>query len=56
MFSVGWVLVGLTVLVIEHNVEAALRHANGRHMCRIYGPADMTSRGGTTTFNLYYPD
>jgi molybdenum cofactor sulfurtransferase len=34
----------------------ALRHANGRHMVRIYGPATMTRRGGTITFNCYDPD
>ena len=34
----------------------ALRHANGRHMCRIYGPADTVDRGGTITFNLYDPE
>ncbi len=41
-----WMLAGLL----------ALRHANGRHMVRIYGPATMASRGGTVTFNLYDPD
>jgi len=34
----------------------ALRHTNGRHMVRIYGPADMTERGGTIALNLYDPD
>lgn len=33
-----------------------LRHSNGRHMVRIYGPADMTMRGGTVTMNFYDPD
>jgi molybdenum cofactor sulfurtransferase len=33
-----------------------LRHANGRHMIRIYGPATTLSRGGTVTMNLYDPD
>jgi selenocysteine lyase/cysteine desulfurase len=33
-----------------------LRHRNGRHMVRIYGPATMTMRGGTITFNCYDPD
>jgi len=33
-----------------------LRHANGRHMVRIYGPATMTDRGGTLTMNFYDPD
>ena len=34
----------------------SLQHANGRHMCRIYGPATTADRGGTITFNLYDPD
>lgn len=34
----------------------ALRHANGRHMVRIYGPADTIDRGATITFNLYDAD
>ena len=33
-----------------------LRHSNGRHMVRIYGPATMTMRGGTIALNLYDPD
>jgi molybdenum cofactor sulfurtransferase len=33
-----------------------LRHANGRHMVRIYGPATMTERGATLTMNFYDPD
>jgi selenocysteine lyase/cysteine desulfurase len=33
----------------------ALRHANGRAMVRIYGPANMEARGGTVTLNLYDP-
>ena len=33
-----------------------LRHANGRHMVRIYGPATMTARGATITMNFYDPD
>jgi molybdenum cofactor sulfurtransferase len=32
-----------------------LRHSTGRHMVRIYGPADMTARGGTLTMNFYDP-
>jgi molybdenum cofactor sulfurtransferase len=32
-----------------------LRHNNGRHMVRIYGPANMTERGGTITMNFYDP-
>jgi selenocysteine lyase/cysteine desulfurase len=34
----------------------ALRHANGRHMVRIYGPATMAMRGGSVTMNFYDPD
>lgn len=33
-----------------------LRHGNGRHMVRIYGPATMTARGATLTMNFYDPD
>jgi molybdenum cofactor sulfurtransferase len=33
-----------------------LRHSNGRHMVRIYGPADTLMRGGTITLNFYDPD
>jgi molybdenum cofactor sulfurtransferase len=33
-----------------------LRHSNGRHMVRIYGPAGMLMRGGTVTLNFYDPD
>ncbi len=33
----------------------ALRHSNGRHIVRIYGPANTVMRGGTITFNLYDP-
>jgi selenocysteine lyase/cysteine desulfurase len=32
-----------------------LRHANGRAMVRIYGPATTQARGGTVTLNLYDP-
>ncbi len=34
----------------------ALEHPNGRHMVRIYGPGDLTMRGGTITLNMYDPD
>ena len=34
----------------------ALRHASGRHVVRIYGPATTAMRGGTITLNLYDPD
>ena len=33
-----------------------LRHGNGRHMVRIYGPTTTAMRGGTITFNCYDPD
>jgi molybdenum cofactor sulfurtransferase len=33
----------------------ALRHANGRPMMRLYGPATMEQRGGTVTLNFYDP-
>lgn len=33
-----------------------LRHANGRHMVRIYGPATMHERGATLTMNFYDPE
>ena len=32
-----------------------LRHGNGRHLVRVYGPASMTMRGGTVTMNFYDP-
>ena len=34
----------------------ALRHSSGRPMVRIYGPANMTMRGGTLTMNFYDPE
>jgi selenocysteine lyase/cysteine desulfurase len=33
-----------------------LRHTNGRHMVRIYGPVTTAARGGTVTMNFYDPD
>jgi len=30
----------------------ALRHANGTPLVRVYGPRDMTARGGTVAFNV----
>lgn len=41
----GWLLEALM----------ALRHANGRPLVRIYGPATTAQRGGTVTMNLYDP-
>jgi selenocysteine lyase/cysteine desulfurase len=34
----------------------ALRHANGRPMVRIYGPATNAMRGGSVTMNFYDPE
>jgi len=34
----------------------ALRHANGRPMVRLYGPASTAMRGGTVTMNFYDPN
>jgi selenocysteine lyase/cysteine desulfurase len=34
----------------------ALRHANGRSLVRIYGPATTTMRGGVVTMNFYDPE
>jgi selenocysteine lyase/cysteine desulfurase len=34
----------------------ALRHANGRSLIRLYGPAETRRRGGTVTVNFYDPD
>jgi molybdenum cofactor sulfurtransferase len=33
-----------------------LRHTDGRHMVRIYGPASTLMRGGTITLNFYDPE
>jgi selenocysteine lyase/cysteine desulfurase len=33
-----------------------LRHTNGRHMVRIYGPVTTMARGGTVTMNFYDPE
>jgi molybdenum cofactor sulfurtransferase len=33
----------------------ALRHGNGRHLVRIYGPASPLQRGATVTMNFYDP-
>jgi molybdenum cofactor sulfurtransferase len=35
---------------------AELRHGNGRHMVRIYGPIGGEGRGATVTMNFYDPD
>jgi selenocysteine lyase/cysteine desulfurase len=44
----------LTAWLLENLL--ALRHSNGRHMVRVYGPTSMEARGGTIAFNLYDPD
>jgi selenocysteine lyase/cysteine desulfurase len=33
----------------------AFRHSNGRALVRLYGPANLSMRGGTVTLNLYDP-
>jgi len=35
---------------------ASLKHSNGKDVLRIYGPLDMTQRGGTITMNFYDPE
>jgi molybdenum cofactor sulfurtransferase len=42
----GWLMAQLLVL----------RHANGRPVIRLYGPATMAERGGTVTLNIYDPE
>jgi len=42
----GWLLESL----------ARFRHADGRPLIRVYGPPDLTGRGGTVAFNLLDPD
>ena len=34
----------------------SLRHANGRRLVRLYGPASAQGRGGTATMNFYDAD
>jgi len=34
----------------------SLKHSNGRHMVRLYGPSNCEMRGGTVTFNIYDPE
>ena len=43
----------LTGWLLDRLLE--LRHSNGHHMVRIYGPATMAMRGGTLTMNFYDP-
>jgi molybdenum cofactor sulfurtransferase len=44
----------LTAWLLSEMLE--MRHTNGRHMVRIYGPTTTLMRGGTITFNFYDPD
>lgn len=44
----------LTSWLLEELLD--LKHSNGRHMVRLYGPANCDMRGGTVTFNIYDPD
>ena len=44
----------LTAWLLEGLLD--LRHGNGRHMVRIYGPTTTEARGGTVTLNFYDPD
>jgi molybdenum cofactor sulfurtransferase len=56
---IGVDLIGRRVACLtQHLLDAlvALRHGNGRHMVRIYGPTTMEGRGGTVTMNLYDPE
>jgi molybdenum cofactor sulfurtransferase len=41
----------LTNWLLEHLL--ALKHGNGAPIIRLYGPAEMKSRGGTITINVY---
>lgn len=42
----GWLLEQLT----------AMRHKNGSHLLRVYGPTDTEDRGGTIALNFYDPE
>ena len=44
----------LTGWLLEQLLD--LRHTNGRHMVRIYGPVTTAARGGTVTMNFYDAD
>ena len=46
MCLTGWLLDRLT----------GMRHSDGQPMTRVYGPADLTARGGTVAFNLLDPN
>ena len=44
----------LTEFLLSELID--LRHSNGRHMVRVYGPTTFAERGGTVTMNFYDPD
>ena len=44
----------LTQWLLQRLLE--LKHSNGRHMIRLYGPATGEMRGGTVTMNFYDPE
>lgn len=46
-------VMGMTARLMDE--LAALRHANGAPMVRVYGPLGMEMRGGTIAFNLLDP-
>jgi len=50
MARLGYHVASLTHVLLRE--LAALRHANGSPLVRIYGPADMRDRGGTVALNL----
>ena len=54
MEAIGTRVGCLTEWLIARLLE--LRHANGRALVRIYGPASGAMRGGTVTMNFYDPD
>jgi selenocysteine lyase/cysteine desulfurase len=57
--SIGMEVIGTRVRCLTDWLLAQLldlRHTNGRHMVRIYGPVTTAARGGTVTMNFYDPD
>ncbi len=54
MGAIGTRVACLTEWLVARLLE--LRHANGRALVRIYGPASGIMRGGTVTMNFYDPD
>jgi selenocysteine lyase/cysteine desulfurase len=47
-------VMSLTGWLIGRMLE--LEHGNGKPLIRLYGPTDLTSRGGTVAFNIYDPE